>query len=305
MDILDQEIVAACNKLMELKLDSARQRVDSSNEKARLKRELEHTQRDWESSLRSFRMTKDLAAYKEACALVFEEDGIKVPPLAAARQAQLCLHVHLMTSLENQRDMLENQLKKEFSALEMASKKVREGISEAEILLLNGIVQIQQEKAEFIEWTKEPIAKRKREKKQQQAKDMADSSQTSSDHEASNSSMDKNIKETSRSSSLEKESLSDPSPLLMRRQSTGGASAMNASKDGDSNERNPLALPASSNHMRRQSTGAIPSVHDDPTLMSLHEAEDAAMEKTPSFKLKNSLKMVMPSRPTSLSQVST
>ncbi|KAL7580938.1 hypothetical protein ACA910_005755 [Epithemia clementina (nom. ined.)] len=152
MEKIDMEIIAACNELIVLKSKTTQQRVDNRNERARLYRELEQRRREVDKRFRSMRLTKDLSVYRDVCTQVFDEAGIAVPGLAAARQAQLCLHVHVMTVMDNQLDMLALQGQNEILAMEMELNRVREGMGEREIQLLNQIVCLQRQICELKEW---------------------------------------------------------------------------------------------------------------------------------------------------------
>ena len=149
---MDLKIVAACNELIGTKSKTLTQRVDHTNERARLRRELDHQKRQLDKRLASLRVTKDLSVYREACTTVFDEAGIRIPGLAAARQAQLCLHVHILTVLDNQHELLKKQGHRERTALEVQSNRVRDSIATCEIHYLNQMVQLEQQLQELQEW---------------------------------------------------------------------------------------------------------------------------------------------------------
>ena len=162
---IDFQIVAACNELIELQSKTTNDKVDNRNERGRLQREMEQQKRGIDAKLRNMRHTKDLSVYREECSKVFEEAGIPVPGLAEARQAQLCLHVHLITIYDNQLDLLDRQHQKERDALQLEKKRVRERTAEREIQLLNEIVRLQNEVQELQEKMDKPFQPRKKEVK--------------------------------------------------------------------------------------------------------------------------------------------
>mmetsp|Transcript_7862 Transcript_7862/g.16387 ORF Transcript_7862/g.16387 Transcript_7862/m.16387 type:complete len:292 (-) Transcript_7862:74-949(-) len=168
--LLDETIIAKCNELLQLKQRTVRTRVQRQNERAHTQRALERAKRDLDGRQQQLRFTKDLSRYQQALRDDNDDNGddTKVmPPLAAARQSQLCLHVHVMTVLENQLELLRQQHRDELLRLEQQVKLHREGIAETEVQVLNDMVAVQQEIRDFVEWTQEPLVKRKQQKKQQ------------------------------------------------------------------------------------------------------------------------------------------
>ena len=110
---LDERIVHACNDLMRMQAYTPRKAVDNANERARLKRECEQREGLLETRIRERRQAKNLSLYHEACDQVFAELGIAVPAVVASRQAQLLLHVHMMTVLNNQTELLSRHKRRE------------------------------------------------------------------------------------------------------------------------------------------------------------------------------------------------
>lgn len=110
---LDERIVATCNDLMRMRVYTPRMAVDNTNERARLKRECAQRQDLLTARIREARLATDLPLYRKACDQVFEEMGIVAPAIVSSRQAQLLLHVHLMTILDNQTEMLRKHKKRE------------------------------------------------------------------------------------------------------------------------------------------------------------------------------------------------
>mmetsp|Transcript_10007 Transcript_10007/g.27681 ORF Transcript_10007/g.27681 Transcript_10007/m.27681 type:complete len:290 (+) Transcript_10007:429-1298(+) len=172
--LLDETIIAKCNELLQLKQRTVRTRVQRQNERAHTQRALERAKRDLDGRQQQLRFTKDLSRYQQALRDDDnDDDDTKVmPPLAAARQSQLCLHVHVMTVLENQLELLRQQHRDELLRLEQQVKLHREGIAETEVQVLNDMVAVQQEIRDFVEWTQEPLVKRKQQKKQQRQKQL-------------------------------------------------------------------------------------------------------------------------------------
>mmetsp|Transcript_7863 Transcript_7863/g.16391 ORF Transcript_7863/g.16391 Transcript_7863/m.16391 type:complete len:291 (-) Transcript_7863:74-946(-) len=173
--LLDETIIAKCNELLQLKQRTVRTRVQRQNERAHTQRALERAKRDLDGRQQQLRFTKDLSRYQQALRDDNDDNGddTKVmPPLAAARQSQLCLHVHVMTVLENQLELLRQQHRDELLRLEQQVKLHREGIAETEVQVLNDMVAVQQEIRDFVEWTQEPLVKRKQQKKQQRQKQL-------------------------------------------------------------------------------------------------------------------------------------
>ena len=110
---LDERIVATCNDLMRMRVYTPRMAVDNTNERARLKRQCAQRQDLLTSRIREARLATDLPLYRKACDQVFEEMGIVAPAIVSSRQAQLLLHVHLMTILDNQTELLRKHKKRE------------------------------------------------------------------------------------------------------------------------------------------------------------------------------------------------
>lgn len=110
---LDERIVATCNDLMRMRVYTPKMTVDNKNEVARLKRESAQRQDRLTTRIREARH-HDLFLYRQACDQVFQEMGIAAPPaIVSSRQAQLLLHVHLMTILDHQTELLRKHKKRE------------------------------------------------------------------------------------------------------------------------------------------------------------------------------------------------
>ena len=118
VQVLDEKIVNTCNDLMRMKAYTPKMAVDNTNERARLKRECEQREGLVASRLRGGRHSKDLSMYRSVCDQVFEEMGIAVPAIVSSRQSQLLLHVHMMTVLDNQTDLLRKHRRREFLRLQ-------------------------------------------------------------------------------------------------------------------------------------------------------------------------------------------
>ena len=297
MDEMDLKIVAACNELIGTKSKTLNQRVDHTNERARLRRELDQQKRQLDKRLASLRLTKDLSVYREACTTVFEEAGIRIPGLAAARQAQLCLHVHILTVLDNQHELLKKQGHRERAALEVQANRVRDSIATCEIHYLNQMVQLEQQLQELQEWiqttesTKTMASKRNKlnssahEKQEQEHED-----QTASDQDTSkpgqeplhSSSHDRPLNTADCSESDERTAPSTPPPPSL----SSDGPRPTTERRGSVGMKGSCIMPARPQYLMmgpsKQSVAAstttasstIPSLAATPTVQLMHHPDD-------------------------------
>jgi len=284
--LLDETIIAKCNELLQLKQRTVRTRVQRQNERAHTQRALERAKRDLDGRQQQLRFTKDLSRYQQALRDDNDDNGddTKVmPPLAAARQSQLCLHVHVMTVLENQLELLRQQHRDELLRLEQQVKLHREGIAETEVQVLNDMVAVQQEIRDFVEWTQEPLVKRKQQKKQQRQKQLEREQKKKQEEEE---------EDMPTSPAKEEEEDDDNQPNAVGSPST---------KPKKVRFRSTTTTPPH----RRQSTGGLlpnDNNNDENRSALLGERQTSAPKLSPSSEgLK---RMMMPSRPSSLTKIS-
>lgn len=95
---MDQSIVNACNELIALKINSAKQRTQQDQERRNTTRKLEETRLQFGQALKPKSSPRE--QYLQVLTEVFPQEEEYFSPFLLSRLSQLCYHIHLMTWAE-------------------------------------------------------------------------------------------------------------------------------------------------------------------------------------------------------------